>query len=379
MQHITKLKSGTIEQEIERLEALLGSIGAGIVATDEAGYVTRINKAALQLLGYRAVEVLGKRFIDTFMAHREDGSQVRTVDRPIVRSFLTGETISEKALYGKKDGSLLPVQLTVSPIMMHGRPVGAIEVFRDATLDIQSDKMKSDFISLASHQLRTPLSSINIYSHMLQDGQAGKLNMEQKQFVDRILMSVDRMNELINTLLNITRIEAGGITVETGEVQLGRLVSELVSEAVASAEEKGLNLSSEIDHTIPCVTTDDLLVREVMANLISNAIKYTPAGGSVVVSLNRKRNEVIFSVRDTGYGIPPDAQKRIFTKFFRADNASRYDASGTGLGLYMTKNIAEALDGELWFKSTEHKGSTFYFSLPLHGSLPKSGRFKPGV
>jgi signal transduction histidine kinase len=291
-------------------------------------------------------------------------------ERPIVRAFQTGKTISARTLYQQKNGSLLPVHVTISPIIFRKRPIGAIEVFRDLTAEIEADKLKSDFISIASHQLRTPLSAINMYTSMLRDGLAGDMSKEQLPYVQTILTSVERMNVLIDTLLNITRIEAGGIVINPRMVRVDDLVREMLTEFVPAAQAKSITLTSQIPESMEPISTDNLLIKEICANLLSNAIKYTPKGGSVQFELTETPKEVRWKVSDTGYGIPESDQKNIFLKFFRAENITNKDVSGTGLGLYLIKNIAESLGGELWFESTENVGSTFYFSLPRDLKAP---------
>lgn len=366
----------THKQERAEADTLFLSIGEGIIATDDNGRITRINPAALSILGYRKDELLGAWFPTSIVATYDDGSPIDMMDRPVTRAFLTGKTVATRTSYRRKDGSLVPIALTVSPILHDGKPTGAIEIFRDISLDIKSDKMKTDFISVASHQLRTPLSAINVYTHMLNDGMAGELNSDQSAFIESILASVDRMNHLINTLLNITRIEAGGVNVKIANVPIQSLAKQIIEEIGPEAKKKGLTLVNDVRTDLPSLDTDGLLVREIIANLLSNAIKYTPAGGTVTVTLKSDGNNIIFSVKDTGYGIPLSAKEHIFTKFFRADNILSEDVSGTGLGLYLTKTIAESLNGELWFKSKEGVGSSFYFSLPKQGSIARHGKFK---
>jgi signal transduction histidine kinase len=203
-----------------------------------------------------------------------------------------------------------------------------------------------------------------MYTRMLRDGLAGEMNPEQLPYIETILNSVERMNVLIDTLLNITRIEAGGITIKPRSVNLGELAQEILVEFQPAASSKSIGLTSNIPTNIKPIKTDSLLAKEVCANLLSNAIKYTPDGGKVHLELADTGDEIRFTVRDTGYGIPESAQKNIFLKFFRAENITNKDVSGTGLGLYLIKNIAESLGGELWFESTENVGSTFYFTLP---------------
>ena len=347
-----------------RLEALFASIGEGVIATDEAGSITRINKVALKLLGMRERDVLHKHFLNVIIAVHDNGKPIDAFERAIVKAFQTGKSVSTRTLYRQKSGALLPVYLTVSPILFRGRPIGAIEVFLDLTDEIESDKLKSDFISIASHQLRTPLSAINMYTMMLRDGLAGELTEDQLSYISVVLTSVERMNSLIDTLLNITRIEAGSIHANVQPVQLDDLAREMLTEFVPAAQKKQLELTAKLPAAMQPTYTDGLLVKEVCANLLSNAVKYTPEGGSIHFELAETSQEILWSVQDTGYGIPESEQKSVFLKFFRAKNIVDKDVSGTGLGLYLIKNLAERLGGELWFESRENEGSIFHFSLP---------------
>jgi PAS domain S-box-containing protein len=364
---------------VTEIEALIASIGEGLIATDDTGRVTRVNKQALGIFGYRSAELLHHRVTDKIIAVYENGKPIDVIDSPIAKSYLTGEVISERANYRRRDGTVIPVQVTVSPLLLKGVPIGAVQLFRDIRAEIQMDKMKSDFISLASHQLRTPLSTVNIYAGMLIDGMAGELNDEQRAFTRTILGATHRMNELIDTLLNITRIEAGGIEVSPASVELHNLIEESISGIMPSIEEKNMSLQFIADDEPMPIKTDPVLVKEVLINLFTNAIKYTPEAGLIDVTLMRSNKNIIISVQDNGYGIPTLAQSHIFAKFFRADNILLHDVAGTGLGLYLTKMIAESLNGDIWFESQENKGSTFYFSLPVHGSASRQGTFKIGA
>lgn len=351
---------------LAEIEALFASIGEGLIVTNDAGMVTRINKYALDIFGYKKSEILNRQYINKVIAVYENGMPLEPIDRPIVKAFLTGKIVSDRTIYKRKDGSTVPVQLTVSPLLLKGKPIGAVQLFRDISGEVQMDKLKSDFISLASHQLRTPLSAVNIYAGMLLHGLGGPMNEQQKIFTKTILASAHRMNELIDMLLNITRIEAGGIEVRPTKINVDNLLDEIISEIMPSIEEKNINLKININDTPETIETDGLLIKEVFTNLITNAVKYTPVGGSIKITLKDDANNIIYSVSDTGYGIPKHLQPNVFTKFFRADNILLRDVTGTGLGLYLTKMIADNLNGDLWFKSIENKGSTFNFSFPKY-------------
>jgi signal transduction histidine kinase len=267
--------------------------------------------------------------------------------------------------YRRKNGHKLPVSLSVSPIIYKDRPLGAIEVFRDITLEEEIDRMKSEFISLASHQLRTPLSAIKTYSHMLADNYMGDLNAAQRKALDTIIGATNRMNELISTLLNITRIEGGTIAVRNKLVRLDSTIQEIMPELALIAEHKSISLSfGTHGKASTVIKTDPLIVKEVVTNLVSNAVKYTPDGGQVKITIRPRRTDIMVQVSDSGWGIPKMSQDQVFSKFFRAQNIVKRETTGTGLGLYLVKGLLEALDGQIWFTSDEGEGTNFYFTLP---------------
>jgi PAS domain S-box-containing protein len=357
-------------------EVLFTSIGDGAISTDEFGRITRVNPAAQQLLGYSEAELLGTWFPKKIMAVTADDKPINLIDRPITKAFLTGRTISEKTYYRRKDGKRIVTAINISPILLNGKPLGAIQVFRDITFEQEVDRMKSDFISLASHQLRTPLSAIKTYTHMLFDGYMGELNSSQKKSLSTIISATDRMNELISTLLNITRIEGGTIEITPKLIQLDKIADEVVKELSLMAGSKSISLSSNVKgRGSTSLKTDMLIVKEIMINLVSNAIKYTPDTGSVTITVRPRKERVVVEVIDSGWGIPKYSQDQVFSKFFRAQNIIKRETTGTGLGLYLVKGLLDALDGQITFVSDEGKGTTFSFSLPRHKRLPK--RIKP--
>ncbi len=365
------LKPHEYEGEKALAEVLFNSIGDGAVTTDEFGKITRINPTAQQILGYSEEEAIGKWFPDVFSAYDDEEQSIPLIERPVTRAFVSGRIISEKIRYKRKDGELIPVSMTISPIMVKEQPVGCIEIFRDITKEYEIEKMKSDFISLASHQLRTPLSAVMTYSHMLLDGFMGPITKPQSRSLKTIVSATNRMNETISTLLNITRIESGSIAVARKPITITRIIDEVVTEHHIAASEKSINFKIESPDTSIKIISDGVVLKEVIGNLVSNAIKYTPPSGKVTVNISPKGSQVIISVRDTGMGIPEESQASVFSKFFRADNVVRQETSGTGLGLYLAKGLVKELGGDLWFTSKEGEGSIFYVSLPL---LPQSIR-----
>lgn len=357
-------------QAYAQAEAMFNSIGDGAIATDEFGRITKINQAALDILGYKASGLIGRWFPKAIRAFDEKGELISHIDRPITRAFLTGNPINHRMFYQAKDKGLIPVTLTVSPLVLGGRPIGAVEVFRDITLEYEIDRMKSDFISLASHQLRTPLSAIKTYTHMLLDGFMGKLSAPQRSALRTVVAASNRMNELISMLLNVSRIESGSLAVLPKSINLGNMINEVFKELALTATDKQIILHAKQPKAPAIIRSDALIVKEILINLVSNAIKYTPEGGKVTVSIRGRKHTYVISVSDDGLGIPKAAQEQIFTKFFRAHNVVRQETAGTGLGLYLVKGFSEAIGGKIWFTSTEHIGSTFFVELPRRYTPP---------
>ncbi len=341
------------------------SMGDGAITTDEFGRITRVNPAATKMLGYKQSELIGKAFLKTIIAVSFEGQKLTVIDRPITRAFLTGEPTQAKMYLQTKKGKNMPVAVNVSPIMVDRRPIGAIEIIRDISMEMEVDRMKSEFISLASHQLRTPLSAIKTYTHMLKDEYMGKLNSEQKEGLDTIISASNRMNELISTLLNITRIESGTIAVNPKIAKVDDLIKEVMPELILLAEAKNITLTMKtVNKMSTKLKTDTLIVKEVVTNLVSNALKYTPRNGTVQVSIRPRRTDILVEVHDSGWGIPEQLQDKVFSKFFRGSNIIKRETSGTGLGLYLVKGLLDVLNGKVWFKSEEGAGTSFYFCLP---------------
>jgi PAS domain S-box-containing protein len=356
-------------------DALISSIGEGVIATDEKGNIVQINQVALDILGYKRGDLLGEWLPKKLIALNEDGSKVDQLERPAMKVFMTGELVSENLYYRRADGGKVPVSITASPIFLRHQPIGVIEIFRDITREIEADRAKSEFISLASHQLRTPLSSIGLYSHMLKDGYAKKLNKEQEEILDVILSATTRMNDLINSLLNITRIESDSILIKSEPIDITATLNKLLLEFKPQMVSRKIVLSRNIAKKIPIINSDNVIIGEILNNLISNAVKYTPIGGAIKVSALMDGLNILIKISDTGYGIPLQSQPYIFNKFFRASNILKNDVTGTGLGLYFTKALAVKINCNVWFESDERVGTTFFFSVPITGTVARDGKF----
>jgi signal transduction histidine kinase len=231
------------------------------------------------------------------------------------------------------------------------------------------DKAKDEFISMASHQLRTPLTAIKGYLSMLLEGDAGEIKVSQYDFINEAYSAAGRMVGLINDLLNVSRMETGRFFLEPKEVDIEKMVEEEVKQLQNHAKEKGLYLKIKTKGKVPHIFADETKIRQVVMNFIDNAIYYTQNGG-VTVKLSKEKDDFVFEVEDTGIGVPKEAAAHLFEKFYRADNARQTRPDGTGLGIYLAKRVVEDHGGKVVFHSEEGKGSSFGFRFPLKKKLP---------
>jgi signal transduction histidine kinase len=237
----------------------------------------------------------------------------------------------------------------------------------------QLDATKDEFISLASHQLRTPLTSVKGYVSMVIDGDAGSLTPLQQKLLNQAFISSQRMVYLIADLLNVSRLRTGKFVIEPIACNLAVAVDGEVKQLVETARLRELTLAYDQPAHFPSFMLDETKLRQVIMNFIDNAIYYTPAGGHITVRLEDKAHAIELTVSDDGIGVPKHEQHHLFTKFFRADNAKQARPDGTGLGLFMAKKVVIAHGGAIIFKSKEGKGSVFGFSLPKRSLDPVSG------
>jgi signal transduction histidine kinase len=242
---------------------------------------------------------------------------------------------------------------------------------------IEANEAKTQFMNTASHELKIPMTSIKGYAKLLQMGAGGSLTEQQTDFLSVISSNVDRMTQLVNDLLDVSRIEAGRIRLEIQDVHLHDAIDEVVRSVKNQIESKHLNLIVDVDGDLPQLRADYNRIIQIITNLLSNAYKYTPEGGEISVIArpynNGEMRGVSVTVNDTGFGISEEDQIKLFTTFFRSSDQNIRDAPGTGLGLVITKKMIESHGGELTFKSELGKGSAFTFTLPLVCKIP------PGV
>ncbi len=361
-----------IELDRNRFEAVLQSTSEGIMMIDQEKHPVLVNKSFEKMFGLDESKLIGaepEEYIDLAKDFFKNEDELELWKEEVTDNRITRELDWE---VDKKPP--MYVKRFTTPVQGKKRTrLGRIWTFRDVTRDKEIDNMRSEFVSLASHQLRTPLSAIKWFLEIVLNEEVGKLKPKQKELLEKTYESSERMVELVNALLNISRIESGRISVNPEPTDVVEITQSAIDQITPLVKLKKHKVTFSYDKKIPEINLDKRLVGESISNLISNAVKYTPEKGKIDINVDKKKTTVEISVKDNGYGIPKKEQYRVFEKFYRSDKAITSETEGTGLGLFIVKSVIESSGGRVWFDSAEGKGSTFYISLPLTGSKKVSG------
>lgn len=381
MRKITnELNATKARADMEKLrdDAMLDSIGDGVVATDKDGVIIFMNRVAQELLAWDP-SALGQKLSELSLLTDEKGQHVPIEKHPLHRCIETKQKIVTKEYHFVSEGHFnLTMYISATPVIVKDEVAGAIEVFRDITTEKAIDQAKTEFVYLASHQLRTPLSTINWYLELLLSGDAGPITSDQKTYLQEAYDSNQHMVSLVNELLDASRLDLGTMAVKSEPVDLVKLTDEALEEIKPLIIKKRLQLQKNFATGIAPYQTDPKLLRMVFQNLLTNSVKYTPEKGVVTVTLKKKLGQILLTVQDTGYGIPLEEQPKIFGKLFRATNVKEKEPGGTGLGLYVVKAAVAQLGGTIRFASPPPKqttGTAFYITLPLIKKKTESNIF----
>ena len=372
-----------LAETTDYLNLLIESLNDGFYAMDDRGRFSFCNQAFLDMLGMSSSdELFQKEAVDVAMPQER-----KKIERMLERRQ-RGEKVFFETLLRGMDNTPLPVQVSSAPLFRSGKFMGIVGIAHDLSerrrleamvershQDLEKayeelsvlDKMKSDFIAIASHELRTPLSIIKGYSDAFQFGELGQLSSFQMDKIKIMNSRADQMTKIINDLLDVTRLEEGRLVGEKWPAPVDGLVINAVSEHKSRAEKCGQELRYAVEENLPPVSVDVWRVHQVMENLIGNAIKFTPEGGLIeVVARNASEPGMVeVEIRDTGPGIPPGEQRKLFTMFYQVEADSTRSAGGLGLGLVISKGIVEGHGGNIWVESEAGSGSSFKFTLPI--------------
>ena len=354
-------------------EVVLNSIADGVYSTDLNRVIKTWSRGAEEITGWKAEEIIGHPCFD-FLKHTDDeGKVLCDVDCPIAQTLRTGQDTAKEATVLTKSGKRIPVSITVGPIFdEEGNVIGAVEVFRDISKEKEllesikrANALKDQFLANVSHELRTPLNSIIGFSELLKEQLVGPLNEKQLHYVQNILQSAEHLLSIINDILDLSKVEAGSLEVESLPVNLKEILQWALFMQRERAKRHNISLNLEMDEEIGIVRTDPTRLKQILFNLLSNAVKFTPDGGSVSVKARKLDGEIQISVSDTGIGIPKEKMEEIFEPFVQLDGSLSRRYEGTGLGLALTRRLVELLGGRIWVESQLGKGSAFHFTIPV--------------
>jgi two-component system sensor histidine kinase/response regulator len=363
-------------------ELILESIGEGIYGINLQGVLTFVNPAAKEMMGRSDEVLIGKPHHDIIQYRRIDGSLISEDESPIQIAHKEGTVQKGENLLQKSDGSMFPIEYIATPVIYQGDIIGLVVSFNDITQRKQTEqelkkatedaefanRAKSEFLANMSHEIRTPMNSIMGFLELLETTQLSRVQHEYLQTIDR---NARNLLGILNDILDFSKIEKGKLDIDSIEFNPHEVFELTIDTFSANVQGKNLSFISYIDPKLPVrLIGDQLRIRQVLNNLIDNAIKFTPPTGRIAVTIeaegiSKQRCSVKFSVSDTGIGIPPEKQGLIFESFTQADSSISQRYGGTGLGLSISANLVRLMGGELQIISEEGEGSTFSFSLEL--------------
>lgn len=329
----------------------------GLLAFDNKNRLFLANPKAEKFLNIKKRDVLGKSALDL--------SRLQGIKEII---SVLGGGLKECFRKELKISDNLILEITSVHMKVEEQRVSTLVILHNVTREKLADQMKSEFVTLAAHQLRTPISGVKWSLQTLLDGDLGELNIKQKEILEQALKTNNKVINLISDLLNVAEIEEGRYLNKMILADIEDIILVVIGDYEKEIEKKNIKVEiKKSQKEIPRAMIDIEKMKIAIRNIIDNAVRYSLGGGEIdiLITLKEKERLIEVQIKDTGIGIPESQQKKLFSKFFRASNVMKVDTEGTGLGLYIAKNIIEAHDGKVWFESEENEGTAFYFSLPV--------------
>jgi PAS domain S-box-containing protein len=355
--------------EASRQQAILEAVADGVLVTDPGNEITFINSSAERILGVPHEQVVGQP-LESFVGFFGKAAQtwMQTIhtwsDDP--GSHQSGDTYAEQLTL--ETGRVILVHL--APVIWRNEFLGTVSIFRDITHEVEVDRLKSEFVATVSHELRTPMTSIKGYVDILLMGAAGALNENQTHFLHIVQNNTERLSVLVNDLLDISRIEAGRVSLSFQAIDMREVVDDVLADIARRSQEenKPMDVKVETAPDLPRIYGDLERVRQIVSNLVDNAYHYTPPDGKIVISVQPVDGSVQIDIKDNGIGIDPADADRVFERFFRGEHPMVLATPGTGLGLAIVKQLVNMHKGRIWMtsKGIPGEGSTFSFTLPVY-------------
>lgn len=361
------------QRRADEMDVTFNSLVEPVIICNTKGFITSANLATIESLGINPVGFCEHDIAERLSPVQAAGEESRPLSSgTLFKRALGGEIIDHaQYTYRNEEGKERFALMTAAPIRSRGEITGAVVAWHDITQEKEIEKAKDEFISLASHQLRTPLASISLSVELMLRGVCGSIPSEQRGYLTETFESAKRMTKLISNLLNVSRIQMGTFVLQTNPVNIYEIVAQIQNELSLQVGEKKLELSVNSKDNLPIIKNDESAIRMIIENIITNAVRYTPPKGKIGISIEKKGQSVLVTVRDTGCGIPKNEQDKVFTKSYRGSNAIEKSSEGAGLGLYLVNSLAEKCFIKVWFESAENEGTIFYISIPLE--MPSEG------
>ena len=361
----TRYENLILQQELaaekKKIEAILEGMADLLVAVDTEGRIMTVNRKAEQVLGSDREELLGRNVSELL---RADITAERLPCRVVLA---TGAPCLDVAYTLRRTSGDLPVLASATPLYgSSGEIVGSVEIIRDISVLKALEQEREDFVSMLSHDLKTPITAIVGSLDLVREGRLGPINQEQREFLESAEESCGEMVEMINTLLDIHKFEAGMMVLHPRREELLPVLEKVLSKFSPVAKRADVKLVTSLPKNLPQLVIDRNLVTRLLGNLLSNAVKFTPEGGRIGIEARQADGSVEISVSDTGIGISPEDQPRIFEEFRQVGSDYAHKVEGTGLGLTLAKKFVELHGGRIWVESEMGKGSKFTFTLPIH-------------
>lgn len=364
-----------LSQVAGKAEVVINAIADGVVALNSQGVIQLINPAAQQIIGWGKQDALALDYKSVLKLVDKDDNELTPANDPVSQTLATNKEVASNSLgLMTNSGKKLLVSIVVSPVGQLGS--GVIIVFRDITKEKAEEREQAEFISTASHEMRTPVASIEGYLGLALNPATAQIDDKARDFITKAHESAQHLGRLFQDLLDVTKADDGRLSNNPKVADVVRFTQDIVQGLKPKAVEKGLRVlfkPSPDDNgeeggerrlnPVYYANVDNDHLREVFSNLVENAIKYTPQG-EVVIDISGDNDHVVISVADSGIGIPKEDQVHLFQKFYRVDNTDTREIGGTGLGLYLSRRLAETMGGRIWVESEYKKGSTFYLEIP---------------
>lgn len=358
--NLIRSREGAITAERDKVATIIDNLVDGVIMLDTSGFVRLINPYAQHLLHLEhKQDIRGKLDVEEFPNSIHDLVKLinSTVEEPTYRN--------EEVTIREEEEHIILQTTALQLTSNNGRQIGVLIILRNITREKDLDQIKSDFISVAAHQLRTPLATLKWLFKMLLDGDGGQLSAKQLDLLGKGFERNNEVIEIVNNLLDVSEIEDGRFPYKFLQCSVKDIVNQVIKDTQVNAERKQITVKNDFAGNIPQIKCDRQKMKMAIQNLVDNAIKYSHSNSKIKISLHQEDDEAVLSVQDEGIGMSDESQEKVFTKFFRGHEATIQDPTGSGLGLYIVRNIVEKHGGKVFFESQLNSGTTFTVRLPL--------------